>query len=332
MISFVTKECKYCNKEFKVSSKNKRALKRLYCSRSCQSKGISRTDIRKNTICLVCDKEFKHYGERVLCSRECSAKYMSMERLGINNPAYRGNLKFVEVQCLYCNEPFKYTMAGRHKERLPKFCSRECFALSQLGINKETGEPAKYNKQYPYEFKVLRETIKARDHFTCCLCGASESLHVHHIDYDKNNNDKDNLITLCQTCHMLTNFNRSFWEIIFSAVLSGSKLVRKGWGFEVHITNNNSYCLKYLVFFKDRKFSFHYHPLKKELWHCLLGEFDCILQKEDGEKNLVKFRKGDKIEVESGIKHQLTALKNSILIEVSTEHFDEDSHRIIKGD
>ena len=39
---------------------------------------------------------------------------------------------------------------------------------------------------------------------------------VHHIDYDKKNNDVDNLVTLCTPCHTKTNFNRDEWKKTFS--------------------------------------------------------------------------------------------------------------------
>jgi mannose-6-phosphate isomerase-like protein (cupin superfamily) len=111
--------------------------------------------------------------------------------------------------------------------------------------------------------------------------------------------------------------------------MSGSKLVQKGWGFEIHIANNPEYCLKYLVFFEGKRFSFHYHTEKLELWHVLLGDFDCIL--EDNEKKL-RFGKGDKMEIKRGVPHELIARKNSIIIEVSTRDYPEDSYRIRKGD
>ena len=34
---------------------------------------------------------------------------------------------------------------------------------------------------------------------------------VHHIDYDKENLDFDNLISLCHSCHGKTNFNQNYW-------------------------------------------------------------------------------------------------------------------------
>jgi len=68
--------------------------------------------------------------------------------------------------------------------------------------------------------KRLRELIRERDNYECQLCNKSEKkngrkLSVHHIDYDKENLDPNNLISLCTVCHSKTNFNREFWETIF---------------------------------------------------------------------------------------------------------------------
>ena len=41
---------------------------------------------------------------------------------------------------------------------------------------------------------------------------------------------------------------------------------------------------------------------------------------------------GDKFHVYRGGRHQMLALQDSDLFEFSTQHFDSDSNRIIKGD
>ena len=41
---------------------------------------------------------------------------------------------------------------------------------------------------------------------------------------------------------------------------------------------------------------------------------------------------GDKFHVPRKMRHQMYALENSELFEFSTQHFDEDSHRIFRGD
>ena len=62
--------------------------------------------------------------------------------------------------------------------------------------------------------KTLRRAIRERDHYRCQLCGKPQedkAHHVHHIDYDKKHNDPENLITLCSSCHLKTNYNRNYW-------------------------------------------------------------------------------------------------------------------------
>ena len=42
--------------------------------------------------------------------------------------------------------------------------------------------------------------------------------------------------------------------------------------------------------------------------------------------------RGDKFHVYRGLRHQMFALEDTDLFEFSTQHFDEDSYRVIKGD
>jgi len=65
----------------------------------------------------------------------------------------------------------------------------------------------------------LRESIRKRDDYICQLCGIHKDeligrfkkLDVHHIDYNKDNLNPCNLITLCRKCHSKTNFDREKW-------------------------------------------------------------------------------------------------------------------------
>lgn len=69
--------------------------------------------------------------------------------------------------------------------------------------------------------KLLKESIRKRDTFICQLCSIPEKnlkqkLHAHHIDYNKKNNDTSNLISLCNSCHVKTNYNREYWKELFN--------------------------------------------------------------------------------------------------------------------
>jgi len=317
--------CKCCQKQFDVPYRERN---RLYCGKSCQLKSVKRSDIRKTSECLICKKEFKHYGQRIFCSRECNAKHLSITRVGENNPCFKKN-KNVRT-CLSCKNNFVYNRGGLHEGQERVFCSLACTHNIDLKGSPQSG----LVNPYPFGWnKKLKNKIKIRDNFECQLCGKKENNpkhHIHHIDYDKHNLDQENLITLCRECHNMTHKGRTFWEIIFSGLLSGSKIVKKSWGAEVHIVNHNDYCLKYLIFFKNRQFSHHWHYVKKELWHCVYGKLECVIENGENKEYFI-LKQGDKIEIEPKVKHQIQAIKNSILIEVSTRDYSEDSIRSIEG-
>ncbi len=70
---------------------------------------------------------------------------------------------------------------------------------------------------YPLSWiEILRISIRERDNYICQMCGIHQDeldkkLDCHHKDYDKNNLNPKNLISLCRSCHSQTNFNRDYW-------------------------------------------------------------------------------------------------------------------------
>jgi hypothetical protein len=80
-------------------------------------------------------------------------------------------------------------------------------------------------KPYPYEFNnEIRDKIRKRDSFVCQKCNITEEEHltvygknlaIHHINYDKTNNNDTNLITLCIECNARVNYNRDYWTTHF---------------------------------------------------------------------------------------------------------------------
>tara|TARA_R110001583_G_scaffold52091_3_gene162048 strand:- start:6682 stop:7074 length:393 start_codon:yes stop_codon:yes gene_type:complete len=115
-------------------------------------------------------------------------------------------------------------------------------------------------------------------------------------------------------------------------VCEGCK-VPKGWGEEIIIENNEMYCGKLLKFKKGCKFSMHYHLIKDETWYVNEGEFIYRwIDTDTAETIEQKLKVGDVVRQRVGQPHQLIALTDGVVFEVSTQHFDEDSYRIIKGD
>lgn len=112
------------------------------------------------------------------------------------------------------------------------------------------------------------------------------------------------------------------------------KFVPKGWGFEKWIVNCEEYCGKLLYMVKDRKCSWHYHKLKDEVFYVQSGKIALMYSDEDDleKAKVIVLSKGDKFHVYRGLRHQMIALEDTELFEFSTQHFDEDSYRIVAGD
>ena len=108
----------------------------------------------------------------------------------------------------------------------------------------------------------------------------------------------------------------------------------KGWGCEKWIVNNEKYCGKILFFDKDKKCSYHYHIMKHETFYLQSGLIKIIYGYNDdlNQSYCLILHPGEKFTVEPCLRHQIIALQDSILFEFSTQHFEEDSYRAVKGD
>lgn len=112
----------------------------------------------------------------------------------------------------------KHTEETRHKQSIVK-----------SGANNPTWN--NWSSIFPYALEWRRELklkIKQRDNNICQLCYKNiDEIGIgwatHHIDYDKNNCDEENLILLCKRCHGRTNHtNRKLWESLFTTMIENS--------------------------------------------------------------------------------------------------------------
>ena len=80
-----------------------------------------------------------------------------------------------------------------------------------------------YSPEFNKEKKTL---ILERDNYTCQNPNCehlSEGLDVHHIDFNKQNNNPENLITLGTSCHSKTNGknSRQYWTEFYQNIMKG---------------------------------------------------------------------------------------------------------------
>ena len=122
-------------------------------------------------------------------------------------------------------------------------------------------------------------------------------------------------------------------ESTIQALPYKGEIHKKAWGHELWIVNNELYCGKLLVFKANKQFSMHYHMLKDEAWYINKGKFKYkYIDTETAELRSKIVKEGDCIHLIPGQPHQMLALEEgSCIFEVSTQHFDSDSYRILPG-
>ena len=120
---------------------------------------------------------------------------------------------------------------------------------------------------------------------------------------------------------------------IYNALECPSCNIPKGWGQEVVFENNELYCGKLLCFKAGAKFSMHYHLIKDETWYVQEGTFIYrFIDTRNADVVETTLKKGDCVRQKPGTPHQLEAITEGIIFEVSTHHIESDSYRVWKGD
>lgn len=193
-----------------------------FCSRGCADRGLVRHDVSEPRPCAVCGEPILarpgeppcNVARRQTCGDEC--RYVLI-----------GRAKAIDLGpkfCVCCGVEFERREdesadSYRRRRTCNLSCGRRLSHLVRHGNQPRKGKyPAEFNRE-------LCEAIRERDGRMCRVCGmgrGQRELSVHHIDYDKQNCDPSNLVTLCHACHMKTNVkrDRDTWRSIFTAMMA----------------------------------------------------------------------------------------------------------------
>lgn len=222
-MSYMLFNCEVCKKEKYIRPSHYERADNHYCSVGCR--GVSHqgegnpawSDYTIN--CEWCTGIFKPKGiERKYCSRTC---------MGLADHAKNS----VDIECVICWKKMRVIRAKFGKKlTCSKVCKNKLHSKRMKGDGNSNWVGGKSFEPYSQEFNDdLKQKIKSRDNFVCRLCGLEDGdnfcgngygLSIHHIDYDKTNNKQSNLISMCNSCHGKTNYNRDVWKNLLSDLLS----------------------------------------------------------------------------------------------------------------
>jgi mannose-6-phosphate isomerase-like protein (cupin superfamily) len=99
--------------------------------------------------------------------------------------------------------------------------------------------------------------------------------------------------------------------------------VEKPWGWELIWAEADTYVGKLLYVRAGQALSLQYHREKDESWLVREGRAALELGELGGELETVEITAGDAFRYRPGTVHRVTALEDTLIIEVSTRHLDD---------
>jgi hypothetical protein len=182
--------------------------------------------------CIDCGKLLKSYKSK-RCNKcyekgknngnykdgRCSKKYYCKES-NCNNQVCLQTALYGGGRCRSCSKKGDRNYVNRHPEII-------------RGKNNPNWQNGIMREPYSFEFNnELKEKIRKRDNYACQQCGMTQKEHlityskclgIHHIDYNKKNCNKGNLISLCIPCNFRVNYNRDYWYAYFTYLMENKK-------------------------------------------------------------------------------------------------------------
>lgn len=212
--------CAVCGTKFK-----KRTEKHKFCSTQCKSTYYQQTSELAEAVCEHCGKTFKYKvvnKKPRFCSYSCVSlaagvptKTCTCIDCGVSFE-FKGRTK--RLRCDPCRKKWQslQTMLSRQRRNpgvqigVGSGGTQKCNAFLEDPEKREI-RLAKRRAKYHANLEKYRKqgTHKSRKYvldnsFECTLCGFDkykESLCVHHINMNREDNNPDNLTVLCANCH-----------------------------------------------------------------------------------------------------------------------------------
>ena len=231
------KVCVKCGVDKPVSD----FLKRNKCKKCTYAEQVEKHS--KKYVCQNCGKEFTaHRSGFATVPKFCSHACGGFKK---GNTPWNAGTEIRYYNCSICGKPktenreqqFSECFTCHNKKRALHTVYYACprcgkpkngrgrsdrvFCNSCASYYKHRGLGHAIKTTYMGFTNELKEAIRKRHDYLCAFCGGRDAkeLAVHHVDYNKNNQDQKNLLPLCSSCHAKTNHNREHWKGICQEII-----------------------------------------------------------------------------------------------------------------
>jgi hypothetical protein len=239
--------CDYCGKLIERHISPSLVKEHNFCCCSHQAKYRNKDIVPQHINCSYCGKlitrriQPSKMGEHNFCGDDCNYKFKTK--------------LMPELYCAYCNVLITRHLTPRELAQNNHFCCHKHNNLFKKGKPHYWGTWNKglnhfidsrciggdkhhlwkgglsFQPYSPAFNKYLKQQIKERDNYTCQLCFHHKDdgiiLAIHHIDFDKQNCDPDNLITLCHKCNLKVNNHRDWWTVHFQIIIKTHRRINR---------------------------------------------------------------------------------------------------------
>jgi len=114
-----------------------------------------------------------------------------------------------EKVCSCCGKEFIFKGRIKTKEyERAKFCSRSCANNRQSWWKGQIE-----NGTHTYKWSYRKIALEHHGH-KCVVCGFDKVIDVHHLDNNRQNNTKENLVTLCPNHHYMIHRTKFANEVL----------------------------------------------------------------------------------------------------------------------
>jgi hypothetical protein len=174
--------------------------------------------------CINCKKILIDYRSKRCHSCEIKRRYKEgiINNRGQNNPSHIDGRTLKKYYCIDCKITEISYPTWKYGKKRCKPCSSKYTSINlphNFGKDGSNYIHGNGYTPYPIEFNDnLKIKILQRDNYICKKCSKIGKT-IHHIDYNKDNCKKSNLITLCNKCNGNVNSDRDYWYAYFICLM-----------------------------------------------------------------------------------------------------------------